>query len=71
MILEDETGFVNVAIWSRVFEEHVVSVKISSLLGVTGTIQKRDGIAHIGELPRHPAPRLTLSKRRPLTGSRA
>ena len=47
MTLEDETGFVNVVAWSRVFEEHVVLVKTSSFLGVTGTIQKRDGIVHV------------------------
>ena len=47
MTLEDETGFVNVVVWSRVFEEHVVLVKTSSFLGVTGTIQKRDGIVHV------------------------
>jgi error-prone DNA polymerase len=47
MTLEDETGFVNVVVWSQVFEEHVVLVKISSFLGVTGTIQKRDGIVHV------------------------
>jgi len=47
MTLEDETGFVNVVVWSRVFEEHFVLVKTSSFLGVTGTIQKRDGVVHV------------------------
>jgi error-prone DNA polymerase len=47
MTLEDETGFVNVVVWSRVFEEHMVLVKTSSFLGVTGTIQKRDGVVHV------------------------
>jgi error-prone DNA polymerase len=47
MTLEDEAGFVNVVAGSRVFEEHVVVVKASSFLGVTGTIQKRDGVVHV------------------------
>jgi error-prone DNA polymerase len=47
MTLEDETGFVNVVVWGRVFEENVVLVKTSSFVGVTGTIQKRDGIVHV------------------------
>jgi len=38
---------VNVVVWSQVFEEHVVLVKTASFLGVTGTIQKRDGIVHV------------------------
>jgi DNA polymerase III alpha subunit len=47
MTLEDETGFVNVVVWSRVFEEHVVLVKTSRSLNVTGTIHERDGIVHV------------------------
>jgi error-prone DNA polymerase len=47
MTLEAETGVVNVAAWSRVFEEHVVLVKTSSFLGVTGRVQKRDGVVHV------------------------
>jgi error-prone DNA polymerase len=47
MTLEDETGFVNVVVWSRVFKEHVVLVKTSSFLGVTGRVQKRDGVVHV------------------------
>ena len=37
----------NVVVWSRVFEEHVILVKTSSFLGVTGTVQKRDGIVNV------------------------
>jgi hypothetical protein len=47
MTLEDETGFVHVGVWGRVFEEHVVLLKTLSFLGVTGTVQKRDGIVHV------------------------
>jgi len=47
MTIEGKTGFVNVVVWSRVFEEHVVLVKTSSFLRVTGTIQKRDGIVQV------------------------
>jgi len=47
MTLEDETGFVNLVVWSRVFEEHVVLVKTSSVPGVTGAVHKRDAIVHV------------------------
>jgi len=55
MTLEDETAFVNVVVWSRVFEENVVLVKTSSFLGFTGRVQNRDGIVHvIAETVRRP-----------------
>jgi error-prone DNA polymerase len=47
MTLEDETGFVNVVIWSRVFEEHAVLIKTTSFLGVTGKLQVQDGVTHV------------------------
>jgi error-prone DNA polymerase len=47
MILEEESGFVKVVVWSRVFEENVVLVKTSSFLGVTGRIQKRKDVVHV------------------------
>jgi error-prone DNA polymerase len=47
MTLEDETGFVNVVIWSRVFEEHAVLIKTSNFLGVTGRLQVQDGVTHL------------------------
>ena len=47
MTLEDETGFVNVVVWSRVYEEHRVLVKTASFLGVTGRLQVQDGVTHL------------------------
>ena len=47
MTLEDETGFVNVVIWKTVFDEHALIAKTASFLGVTGKIQKADGVTHL------------------------
>jgi error-prone DNA polymerase len=47
MTLEDETGFVNVVIWTQVFEEFVVLAKTASFLGVSGKIQSQDGVVHL------------------------
>lgn len=45
--LEDETGFVNVVVWKQVFDRHAVLAKTAALLGVTGEIQKADGVIHL------------------------
>ncbi|KPK17140.1 MAG: DNA polymerase [Myxococcales bacterium SG8_38] len=45
--LEDETGFVNVVVWKRVFDRHAIVAKTAALLGVTGEIQKADGVTHL------------------------
>ncbi len=47
MTLEDETGFVNLVIWDRVFQEFSVLVRTASLLGVTGTLESKDGVIHV------------------------
>ena len=47
MTLEDETGFVNVVIWSRVFEQHALIIKTTNFLGVTGRLQIQDGVVHV------------------------
>ena len=47
MTLEDETGFVNVVTWSKVYEQHAVLIKTSSFLGVTGKLQVQDGVMHL------------------------
>ena len=47
MTLEDETGFVNVVVWSQVFEEQRVLIKTSSFLGVTGKLQVQEGVTHL------------------------
>jgi error-prone DNA polymerase len=45
--LEDETGFVNVVVWKRVFEQHAALAKTAALLGVSGEVQKADGVTHL------------------------
>jgi error-prone DNA polymerase len=47
MTLEDETGFVNVVLWTRVFDAFPVLAKTASLLGVSGKIQKEDKVVHL------------------------
>jgi error-prone DNA polymerase len=47
MTLEDETGFVNVVVWSPVFEEQRLLIKTSSFLGVTGKLQVQQGATHL------------------------
>jgi error-prone DNA polymerase len=47
MTLEDETGFVNLVIWSKVFERYALIAKTSSFLGVTGKVQAQDGVVHV------------------------
>jgi error-prone DNA polymerase len=52
MTLEDETGFLNVVVWSTVSERHRLTVREASLLGVSGRVQISDGVIHVlaGEL---------------------
>jgi error-prone DNA polymerase len=45
--LEDETGFVNVVVWKQVFDRHAAAAKTATLLGVTGEIQRADGVVHL------------------------
>ena len=47
MTLEDETGFVNVIVWTKVLEQHARLIKTCSFLGVTGRIQHQDGVSHL------------------------
>ncbi len=47
MTLEDETGFVNVVLWDRVFSEHAALAKTASFLGVTGKLQVQSGVVHL------------------------
>ena len=47
MTLEDETGFVNVVIWQRVFDDHAVLARTASFLGVSGKLQSESGVVHI------------------------
>jgi error-prone DNA polymerase len=47
MTLEDETGFVNVVVFSRVYEKNAIFIKTTGFLGVTGRIQSEEGVVHI------------------------
>jgi error-prone DNA polymerase len=47
MTLEDETGFVNLVLWPRVYDENAVLARTASLLGVTGRIQSEQGVVHV------------------------
>jgi error-prone DNA polymerase len=47
LTLEDETGFVNVVIWSSVYDRFKVLIKTASFLGVTGRLQVEDGVVHL------------------------
>jgi len=47
MTLEDETGFVNVVIWSPVYDRFKILVKTTSFLGVSGKLQVQSGVVHL------------------------
>lgn len=47
MTLEDEMGFVNVVVWSSVFERYVLVAKTAILLGVSGKLQAQDNVVHL------------------------
>ncbi len=47
LTLEDETGFVNVVVWRRVFQANDLLIKTSNFLGVGGKLQKEDGVGHL------------------------
>jgi error-prone DNA polymerase len=47
MTLEDESGFVNLILWQKVFDEHRVLAKTASFLGVTGTLQRQERVVHL------------------------
>ena len=40
-------SFVNVVIWSRVFDEYAVLIKTTNFLGVSGRLQVEDGVVHL------------------------
>jgi error-prone DNA polymerase len=45
--LEDETGITNLVVWSKVMEKHRREVMTATVLGVTGKLQREDGVTHI------------------------
>ena len=47
LTLEDETGFVNVIVWKGDFRRHRVTLLTQVVLGVTGTLQRQDGVVHL------------------------
>lgn len=47
MTLEDESGFVNLVIWEKIFNKHRVLAKTTPVLGVTGRVQAGDGVTHL------------------------
>ncbi len=47
MTLEDETGFVNLVVWSKVFRRFRNVILTASFLGVSGTIQSQHGVVHV------------------------
>ena len=47
MTLEDETGFVNLVVWQKVYERFRIVAKTAPFLGVTGKIQSEKGVVHL------------------------
>lgn len=47
MTLEDETGFVNLIVWRSRYEAMKNVLLTTTVLGVQGSLQKRDGVAHL------------------------
>ncbi|MCA8944449.1 MAG: error-prone DNA polymerase [Planctomycetes bacterium] len=47
MTLEDESGFVNVVVWEKVFEEFATTIKAEPILGVAGKVQNQEGVVHL------------------------
>ncbi len=47
MTLEDETGFVNLVLWARVYEQFRLLARTRSFLGASGRIQSEEGVVHL------------------------
>ncbi len=47
MTLEDESGFVNLVLWEKVFMKYRTLLLTNSFLGVTGKIQSKEGVVHL------------------------
>ncbi|MCI5105277.1 MAG: OB-fold nucleic acid binding domain-containing protein, partial [Pseudomonadales bacterium] len=45
--MEDETGFVNVVVWPKLGEKQRPVVRQAMLLGVSGHVQKSEGVTHL------------------------
>ncbi|MDP8223100.1 MAG: error-prone DNA polymerase [Candidatus Lernaella stagnicola] len=47
LTMEDETGFVNVIVWPKVFERYSLLLKTRTFLGVAGRLQSEEGVVHL------------------------
>ena len=47
LTLEDESGFLNVVVWPSLLEQYYRQVHEASVLGITGRLQRADGVTHI------------------------
>jgi len=47
MTLEDESGFVNLVVWRKVFDRYETIAKTEPFLGVDGKLQVEDGVVHL------------------------
>ena len=47
MTLEDETGFVNLVIWPKKFQEFAILAKTVPFLGATGKVQSEKTVVHV------------------------
>jgi error-prone DNA polymerase len=47
MTLEDETGFVNIVLWEKIFQKHATLAKTARLLGITGKLQVENEVVHL------------------------
>lgn len=45
--MEDETGYVNVVVWPKLGEQQRPTVRQAMLLGVSGYVQKSEGVIHL------------------------
>jgi len=45
--LEDETGYLNLVVWERLAEQARKILLGAALLGVSGAVQKQDGVLHV------------------------
>ncbi|MDH5676953.1 MAG: error-prone DNA polymerase [Myxococcales bacterium] len=45
--LEDETGFVNLVVWQKVFERNAIAARTALLLEVQGKLQSEGGVVHL------------------------
>jgi error-prone DNA polymerase len=47
LTLEDETGFINVILWPKVFDDNYVVARSAGLLAVEGPVQNGRGVVHL------------------------